>query len=511
LNERAPVIRTLRAVQSFMRTADMAVLLAIFVVVWSVFAAISQSSGAINNDMGEAYSWGHEFQLGYHKHPPFWAWIAGAWFLVLPRTGWAFMVLSVLNSAVGLWGAWLLIGRFAKDDRRRAATLLLLLTPFYIFLALKFNANSIFLSLWPWTVYFFMRSIDDGRLTDAAAFGALMAFNGLSKYIAVLLGLTCLAAAWVHSNRRRYFTSASPYVSVAVGLVLFAPHVWWLFNNDFLPFQYFFEDKTGQSVTWSSWLSLKLLVGALLFHLPMLAVLMASGAQSPRAWPGTLRKEAGDPRFRTLAVLALLPLILTAISGIAFRIEVDSNMTIGMFPLLPLLLIIIIIRPDDRRLLDTASPLIAAVLVGSLLVSPLVAVLRLRYGDISSSPVVELANEATEIWRETTGTRLALVAGTKRYVRTVSFYSQDEPSEFIAFDLHRAPWVTPEDLRRKGLLAICDKGDSECLATAAKFVTEESSTTEVTLVHEFFGYRGDPETFVLVIVPSRQDYALTQH
>ena len=94
------------------------------------------------------------------KHPPFWAWICGLWFSVLPRSGWAFAILSSLNAGIGLCGAWMLIGNFADGQKRLAATVLLLLTPFYTFLSYKYNANSIFLSIWPWTLHFFVRSIE---------------------------------------------------------------------------------------------------------------------------------------------------------------------------------------------------------------------------------------------------------------------------------------------------------------------------------------------------------------
>ena len=120
-----------------------------FVAVWSAYFAISEVATAIHNDMAEAYVWGQEFQLGYNQHPPFFAWIAGLWFLVLPRAGWAFAILSTVNAAIGLVGAWRLIGPFAGGATRAAATALLLLTPLYTFLAYKYNANSIFLSLWP--------------------------------------------------------------------------------------------------------------------------------------------------------------------------------------------------------------------------------------------------------------------------------------------------------------------------------------------------------------------------
>ena len=148
-------------------------LFALFVLIWTLYGVISALPAAIHNDMAEAYAWGREFQLGYEKHPPFWAWIAGLWFEVFPRADWAFILLAVLNAGFGLYGSWMLIGDFATGDRRRTATALLLLTPLYTFLALKYNANSIFLSLWPWTMHFFVRSIDDRRVGDAILLASL--------------------------------------------------------------------------------------------------------------------------------------------------------------------------------------------------------------------------------------------------------------------------------------------------------------------------------------------------
>ena len=160
----------------------LAVLVVVFVAVWTAYGTVSGASGAIHNDMAEAYAWGREFQLGYEKHPPFWAWIAGLWFEVLPRADWAFVLLAVCNAALGLYGSWTLIGDFAEGDKRLAATALLLLTSYYTFLALKYNANSIFLSLWPWTMHFLVRSIDDRRLADAILFGLFIGMALLSKY-----------------------------------------------------------------------------------------------------------------------------------------------------------------------------------------------------------------------------------------------------------------------------------------------------------------------------------------
>ncbi len=134
----------------------------------------------------------------------------------------------MLNAGIGLAGAWALIGRFVEGERRVAATALLALTPFYSFLAYKYNANSIFLSLWPWTLYAFLGALRGRGLPASLGFGALMGCALESKYYALTLAASCLIAALASGERRRYFRSASPYVSVAVALALWAPHLWWL-------------------------------------------------------------------------------------------------------------------------------------------------------------------------------------------------------------------------------------------------------------------------------------------
>src|SRR5205085_11590942 len=78
----------------------LALLLVGHALAWTAYACIAQSSGAVHHDMTDAWSWGQEFQLGYYKHPPLFAWIAGVWFHALPREDWAFYLLSAVNSAV---------------------------------------------------------------------------------------------------------------------------------------------------------------------------------------------------------------------------------------------------------------------------------------------------------------------------------------------------------------------------------------------------------------------------
>jgi 4-amino-4-deoxy-L-arabinose transferase-like glycosyltransferase len=481
------------------------ILAAVFVLIWTLYAVISASPAAIHNDMAEAYAWGREFQLGYEKHPPFWAWIAGFWFEVFPRADWAFDLLAVSNAVIGLYGSWMLIGDFADGDKRLAATALLLLTPFYTFLALKYNANSIFLSLWPWTMHFFVRSIDERRLVDAILFGLFIGVALLSKYYALILAATCLVAALVHPSRRAYFASATPYVSVLVATLIFAPHAWWLVHSDAPPVSYFIH-KTGLGVITVILACGSLLVGVLLFHSVGIGLIAFAKRSDPRSWIAAFRFRWAVPRFRVLAILAVLPLVLTVLAGLVFRLRPDTNMTIGIFSFMPLLLIELAGAEGDTRLYHLVRTLAIAVALVALVLSPAVALAKIWYrrDNNYTEPRKELAHAATELWRKTTALPLRYVGGSQRYEDAVAFYSPDDPHVFIHLDYHRAPWVTPDDLSREGLLVVCSDADKHCLKSAANVSTPQTRRTDLSLVHSFWGYTVGEASFVITIIPPRR-------
>jgi 4-amino-4-deoxy-L-arabinose transferase-like glycosyltransferase len=479
-------------------------LFAAFVAIWTAYFAISEAATSIHGDMAEAYVWGREFQLGYNQHPPFWAWLCGAWFSAFPRADWAFALLSSLNAGVGLLGAWRLIGLFAEGEKRSAATLLLLLTPFYTFLAYKYNANSIFLSIWPWTLYFFVRSLNGRALVDAALFGVCMGLGLLSKYYALVLAATCLIAALQHPLRWRYFASASPYLSLGVAAALCAPHLWWLLSSGAPPLRYL-SRVSGRNFGAVAFYAATAFFGALAQNAIVFAVVAIVARARPSQATATILAQCRNPRFRLLTTLATAPLILTVVAAFALRNKISTNMLIGTFSLMPLLAIELAGARGVERLSAVAAKLALALCLGALVASPAVALSRAWFSNAVNDvqPRKELARQATRLWRETTGRPLAYVAGSDLYETGVAFYSPDRPHGFIHFDFFRNRWVTPQALAEKGLLSVCVKDDADCLASTAALATEQATQTEMTLAHEFFGHRAKPVSFVVTVIPPR--------
>jgi hypothetical protein len=196
--------------------------------------------------------------------------------------------------------------------------------------------------------------------------------------------------------------------------------------------------------------------------------------------------------------------LLTVIFGLIFQLKVSSNMTIGTFPLAPLLIMRVIQGADPHRLFRWARALVAGVCAAALLASPLIAPILFFKGDDPDAvePRQELAQFVTQLWHKEIGTKLRIASGSDPYENAIGFYSADQPAVFIAMSTIRAPWVNHTVLERDGLLYACAHQDEGC-AIRVRNVYKPPSTRifHVTLNHAFWGYKNPPVTFDIYLVP----------
>ena len=289
--------------------------LVLFFIAWAGYGSITEADKPLHHDVLEAYAWGREFKLGYNQHGPFWAWIAGFWFWVFPQTNTSFVLLAVLNATLGLFGAYRLIGLFTQGRDRQTATLLLLATPFYTFLSFKFNANTIFLSLWPWTLFFFVRSLDKSGWRDTILFAILAAVCILSKYYAIVLLATCAFSLLFHDNGWKYVRSPLPYLAAGIIVLLLLPHVVWLISSDAPPVAYALG-LTGRGSLVSLQHSAILFASAGLYHCVVLIIILFSKYAPKGGIAGAPVRLVTNSRRKFLGALVITPPLLTAAFGL---------------------------------------------------------------------------------------------------------------------------------------------------------------------------------------------------
>jgi 4-amino-4-deoxy-L-arabinose transferase-like glycosyltransferase len=439
---------------------------------WTAFAAMG-GSATLHPDSLEAYAWGREFQLGYYKHPPLWAWIAAGWFDIFPHTNWAFFLLSEGNASLGVLGTWALLGRFTKGPARLAGTLLLLLTTFYTFNAFRFNANTMQLSVWPWTMYFFVVSIEKKTPVSGATFGLLAGLSLLSKYYTALLLCSCFFAALVHRDRRTYFRSAAPWFAILACSLVLAPHLIWVAQHHYQPFLYALGKKGHPSAKFvDTWLGF--LVICALYHVLQLAV-VASVKLAGRVrddCPAVFSIKHG-PAF--LTVLALAPLALTLLAG-AVGYRVTPHYIVPIFSLTPFLLLLLV-GASATRVVRTTVWIYGSIVAACLMVAPFLPGLSARMG-ASFPPYQEVSHLAENEWKSTTSAPLQIVSGSWPYAQAVAFYAPGNISEFTNFNFAWAPWITEDRIRTQGLLVVCLESDDACLAKASQYRTASTRIAE---------------------------------
>ena len=302
----APIDRLVSALLDPARRERTAIIVLVsYAVLWTIYGAIAKSSHHLHFDMGEVVAWSREPSWGYPKHPPFSAWVAQAWFSVVPFADWSYYLLAMSSAALGLWIAWKLAADYLDPEKRVAGLAMLMLVPFFNFHALKFNANTVLIPLWAATTWWFLRSFETRSLVFAALAGLGAAASMHGKYWSIILLAALGIGALFDPRRAVYFRSATPWVTVAVGLIAMAPHLHWLlWSSQFAPFDYAL-DLHQATLGKAAYSSFRFLLGVVAFSAVPILVALAATRFNRAALLDTLWPPAG--RRRTAVVIFASP------------------------------------------------------------------------------------------------------------------------------------------------------------------------------------------------------------
>ena len=119
------------------------------------------------------------------------------------------------------------------------------------------------------------------------------------------------------------------------------------------------------------------LLARLAFHSIIIALIYFTKGPTLKPWAAALRDRWSDPRFQVLTTLAVLPLVLTIVAGLAFRLRPDTNMIIGIFSLMPLLLLDLVGGKGEERLYRLGRTLVVVMTLAVLVLSPAIAITKI--------------------------------------------------------------------------------------------------------------------------------------
>jgi hypothetical protein len=316
----------------------------VYVATWVVISWLSSPAFDSYGDMVENYAWSQTWALGSFKHPPLFAWIVGVWFAIFPTQVWPYYVLSYLNAWAGLLGIvalarlWLPdnLSAVRRDVFETAVLLFGLLSLPYSNLAAKFNADTVLLSLWPWTAFAFFAALHASGSRRAWRFtvllGAMAAAAMLGKYYSALLLVSLVVISLAYPDYRRWYRSKDPYVALVICALLLLPHALWEIRVG-MPFVNYLDTKIDPRMDLPRDVVF-LLSGIYYLILSWLAWLILRtrfAASEPR--PVALSMPLGS-----LVLLCTLPALITGLFNVFARVHLTTHWAIPVWFAVPALL-----------------------------------------------------------------------------------------------------------------------------------------------------------------------------
>jgi 4-amino-4-deoxy-L-arabinose transferase-like glycosyltransferase len=484
------------------RERTVLLLLTCYVGLWTLYGVIAKGSQDLHFDFGEQYSWSLDTFWASPKHPPLGPWMVRAWFSLFPRADWAYYLLSMVVAAAALWFAWRLMEPYLDGAKRPVGLALLTFIPVFNFHALKFNNNAVSLPTWVATTWLFLRAFETRRADYAALAGIAAGMAMLSKYWSFFLLAGLGIAALCDRRRLEYLRSPSPWITIAAGALVVAPHFVWVATHDWRTFEWMFSSHPA-SDRWSAFrYGIDYVAGTIGYlAVPVLIVLVASrpkiDAIRDMVWPG--------PLDRRLVVLAfMVPLLLPVLVALLLGGRTTSLWALAGVATLPVILLspsgVVLPRLASQRILALA----VAVPLLALAAAPIVALVIHRYGTDTDSPRYRQVAQAVELlWRETTDRPLRFVGSYENLLSGTIFYYRDGPSALEIVNPRMTPWIDEARVARDGLAIVCPADNALCMAALDERMARVPAGRRavVSISRRYMGSSAPAQEFVIATIP----------
>jgi 4-amino-4-deoxy-L-arabinose transferase-like glycosyltransferase len=420
-------------------------------VLWTLVPTLVTGNAPL--DVIEGYAWGHEWQLGTYKHPPMQAWVLELAALITGRAPWAHYLVSQICVITTFWAVWKTSERIAGPQKALIGVLMLEGIVYYNFTSPEFNPNLLQLPLWALTGMYFHRAVRENRISDWLLVGLWGAAGMYSKYstIVLLVALTLLMV--IHPESRKRWTSAGPYLAIATLLLLFAPHLVWLSEHDYLPFTYVKERlaSEAQETFFQKWVVFPVLflVNQTYTLLPVVVMYLTSFAFG-RLDRGT-RYSSFDRAF--VLTMNIGPVLLALALCLARGCKLHDMWATPFWSFIPLAVMMSIspaMRAAPLRRFAYSSTIISFIMLGAYGGSVILYPYLTHKTQRVNFPGHEVAERINSVWDQHTDEPMKYVVGDVWLTGNLAYYQDERPHVVIKNNFTVSPWVTADDVKKNG-------------------------------------------------------------
>jgi 4-amino-4-deoxy-L-arabinose transferase-like glycosyltransferase len=429
------------------------------VVIWTLvpyFIAISLPLDVVSDGLG----WGHEWQLGYFKHPPLPSWLVEMFFDVLGDLG-PFLLSQIAIAVTCLFV--FALGRAIMGERKAAFGTVLLAGVWYFSVpSPEWNHNVAQMPAWAAMTFLFYKSLKTGDWRWWVLLGFAAGIGLLMKYSTAVLMAVMFLYMLVTRDARAKFLTVGPYAALVICFVTISPHVAWLIQNNF-PTLHYAAERAGESsgVVARILLPFKFIASQLIDLLPAVAVAVFVGLIGR----DTFRKIEADDDLRFLLWMGLGPALLTAALSLVAGFGLRAMWGTPMWNLTGLIIVALAGARGDQA----SFPRLAIGTAALLIIMPLIFWFTTSLGPQlrghvarSAWPDKVMAKSFDQSWQLTAGRPLTIVAGDGWLAGLIAMRSDPRASVFTDGDMQMAPWITPQRLTKEGVLVVWQvhKGES---------------------------------------------------
>lgn len=419
-------------------------------------------------DSVEQLVWVRSLEWGYFKHPPLPTIIIWPFVQLFGIQERVVDIAGGVAIALALWSAWRLVKEMAGTHFAGLSLLGSLCITYYSGRTNFYNHNTVLLVFVSGAAWFCWRAFADRSRTAWLALGLMLGLGALAKYQVVLAAFSVVAfwtlkRGWQDARHVRGLLEAA-----GVAVLVFSPHLWWLFSHDFLPMHYASRSalgaampcmqRTAHALHWladqGNRLSPAFLLAAALWWKTRPA------APSNDAVPKTASDTHPDAK-RFLVAWGLLPLATIAFVGLVTgaNLQFQWGTAFVLFTCPALMLCCVRKRVIDDVPFDEALRLFVVVqglLLATMWATSPVSGLGWSKSQTSNFRSAHFAERIGIQARAAFGGPVPVIGGTSNIASALAIRLPERPLVLLDGDFVASPWVSPAVVERDGMLWVGD-------------------------------------------------------
>jgi len=424
--------------------------------IWWLVPAIFYA--APPGDLPMVLAVGHELQLGTDLGPPLAFWLGEFVYLLAGLAG--VYLLAQACVVVTYWAVFSLAGALVGAQQAAIAVLLMLGITVMTVPSPDFGPATLGMALAALMMLHFWRAIGEGRrhywFVLAFDLGLLL----LTTYAGLILFACLMLFLWATERGRAALATVEPWFAAIVVAVLLFPHLIWLDiagDTTFGPLWERLHSQEAADTNLLAWLRLLATVAAAHVGL-LLLVVLASGRRKPDDHLPTFVRPPLEPFARHFVyAMALAPVVVATLLAAILGAPAPVG---GLAPYVTLSGLAAVVAAGDAIVIHRQR-IVALAWSLMLLLPPAIAIVMVifvpwtvRVELKSAQPADLMGAFFADTFQHRTGKPLAIITGDPRLATLIALGAPSRPSYYDEVAPARTPWVTADDIRKRGLIVV---------------------------------------------------------